>query len=104
MLSMCVSFSQTNDIDSLALELAFQEQDSLKVETSLKLIKGLYEINEYERAIKYIIESEKLSNALNYEKGIAEITYYKALIYAQKNDYINAISGYEKSKKLFNFR
>ncbi len=101
MLSMCVSFSQTNDIDSLALELAFQDQDSLKVETSLKLIKGLYEKNEYERALKYIIESEKLSNTLNYKVGIAEITYYKALIYAQKNDYINAISGYDKSKKLF---
>ncbi|MGB5418068.1 tetratricopeptide repeat-containing sensor histidine kinase [Algibacter sp.] len=101
MLTVCISFSQTNDIDSLALELAFQEQDSLKVETSLKLIKGLYEISEYDRAIKYIIESEKLSNSLNYKKGIAEITYYKALIYAQKNDYLNAISGYDKSKKLF---
>lgn len=102
MLSVFISFSQTNDIDSLALELAFQEQDSLKIDTSLKLIKALYDNNDYERAIKYIIESEKLSNAINYKIAIAEITFYKALIYAQKNDYINAISGYEKSKTLFN--
>ncbi|WP_298495344.1 tetratricopeptide repeat-containing sensor histidine kinase [uncultured Algibacter sp.] len=102
MLSMCISFSQTNDIDSLALELAFQEKDSLKVETSLKLIKKLYDTKNYERAIKYIIESEKLSNAINYKLAIAEITYYKALIYAEKNDYLNAISGYNKSKNLFN--
>lgn len=97
-----MGFSQANDIDILALELAFQKQDSLKIETSLKLIKSLYDANEYDRALKYIIKSEKLSNTLNYQKGIAGITYYKSLIYAQKGDYINAISGYNKSKSLFN--
>ena len=102
MLSISIGFSQTDDIDSLALELAFQEQDSLKVETSLKIIKALYDIKDYERAREYILKSEKLSNNLNYKKGIAEITYYKSLIYAQKDDYINAVSGYNKSKALFN--
>ena len=102
MLSISISFSQTDDIDNLALELAFQEQDSLKVETSLKIIKALYDIKDYERAREYILKSEKLSNNLNYKKGIAEITYYKSLIYAQKDDYINAVSGYNKSKALFN--
>ncbi|WP_245925559.1 tetratricopeptide repeat-containing sensor histidine kinase [Algibacter marinivivus] len=101
MLSISISFSQTDDIEKLALELAFQEQDSLKVETSLKLIKALYNINDYERALEYILKSEKLSNNLNYKRGIAEVTYYKSLIYAQKDDYINAISGYNKSKTLF---
>ena len=101
MLSACIGFSQTNDIDKLALELAFQEKDSLKIETSLKLIRALYDVNDYERALEYILKSEKLSNKLDYKKGIAEITYYKSLIYAQKNDYLNAISGYNKSKDLF---
>ncbi len=101
MLSTSVGFSQTDDIDKLALELAFQEQDSLKVETSLKLIKALYDANDYERALEYILKSEKLSNSINFKKGIAEIAYYKSLIYAQKNDYINAVSGYNKSKALF---
>ncbi|AUP80382.1 ATP-binding protein [Flavivirga eckloniae] len=100
-LFMSIGFSQTNDVDSLALELAYQTQDTLKIETSIKLIKSLYDINDYDRALKYIIESEKLSNNLNYNKGIAEITFYKALIYAKKDDYINAVSGYEKSKALF---
>lgn len=101
-LSASIGYSQTNDVDSLAIKLAFQSPDTLKVETSLKLIKSLYDINDYDRALKYIIESEKLSNSLNYNKGIAEITYYKSLIYAEKDDYINAVSGYEKSKALFN--
>ncbi|TGV02089.1 tetratricopeptide repeat-containing sensor histidine kinase [Flavivirga rizhaonensis] len=102
LLSISIGYSQTNEVDSLALELAYQNQDTLKIDTSIKLIKSLYDINDYDRALKYIIESEKLSNNLNYRKGIAEITYYKALIYAAKDDYINAISGYEKSKALFN--
>lgn len=96
-----LGFSQTKELDSLIIQLAFQKQDSLKIETSLDLIKVLYRTNDYDRALKYIIETEKLSSTLNYHKGIAEATYYKALIYAQKNDYINAISGYEKSKALF---
>ncbi|WP_308992990.1 ATP-binding protein [Mariniflexile litorale] len=101
LLSVFLGFSQTKELDSLSIQLAFETQDSLKVKTSLKLIKSLYEINDYDRALKYVIESEKLSNNLNYTKGIAETTYYKSLIYAQKGDYINAISGYEKSKALF---
>ncbi len=99
---MSFGFTQTNEIDSLALELAFQNQDSIKVDTSLKLIESLYHIHEFERAMKYIIEIEKLSNTLGYKKGIAKIAYFKSLIYAQKGDYINAINGYEKSKNLFN--
>ncbi|CAH8291466.1 signal transduction histidine kinase [Mariniflexile fucanivorans] len=101
LLSAFLGFSQTKELDSLSIQLAFETQDSLKIKTSLKLIKSLYEINDYDRALKYIIESEKLSTNLKYTKGIAETTYFKSLIYAQKGDYINAVSGYEKSKELF---
>ncbi|WNH08040.1 ATP-binding protein [Thalassobellus suaedae] len=100
-LSIFFGFSQTKEIDSISIQLAFQNQDSTKVETSLLLIKSLYEIKEYDRALKYIVQSEKLSSSINYNKGIAEITYYKALIYAAKDDYINATSGYNKAKELF---
>ena len=101
LLSVFLGYSQTKELDSLYIQLAYETQDSLKIKTSLELIKSLYEIKDYDKALKYTIESEKLSTNLNYTKGIAETTYYKSLIYAQKGDYINAISGYEKSKKLF---
>ena len=94
-------YTQTKEIDSLYIQLAYQESDTLKVDTSLKLIKRLYDVEDYEKALKYIYESEKLSNAMKYTYGIAEITYYKSLIYASKNDYINAVTGYAKSKALF---
>ena len=100
-MSVFLGFSQTKELDSLTIQLAFETQDSLKIKTSLKLIKSLYESRDYDRALKYIIESEKLSNKLNHTKGIAETFFYKSLIYSQKGDYINAISGYEKSKILF---
>ena len=100
-LSCFFSFSQTKELDSLSIQLAYETQDSIKIQTSLKIIKSLYEINNYDRALMYIIQSEKLSTNLNYKKGIAETSYYKALIYSQKGDYINAMSGYSKSKELY---
>ena len=101
LISVYSGSSQTKEIDSLYIQLAFEESDTLKVDTSLKLIKRLYDIKDYDKALKYIYESEKLSTAMNYNYGIAEITYYKSLIYASKNDYINAVTGYAKSKALF---
>lgn len=100
-LSVFTGFSQTMEQDSLTIQLAFQKSDTSKVKTSLRLVKVLYDQGEYKKALQYISQSEKLSTDLNYERGIAEITYYKALIYAKKNDYINAIANYTKSKELF---
>ena len=100
-ISTLLGFSQTQELDSLSIQLAFETQDSLKVETSLKIIELLYNNKNYDKAVKYIVESEKLSNSLNYTKGIATSTYYKSLIYAQKGDYINAINGYKKSKSIY---
>ena len=93
--------SQTKRIDSLAIQLAFQKKDSVKVDTSIELIQALYKTKEYQKALLYISETEQLSTALHYLKGIAEANYFKALIYASKNDYYNAIDHFNKSKQLF---
>lgn len=94
-------FTQTKELDSLSIALGFETNDSLKVDTSLKIIDILYEAQDFDRALKYIKLSDKLSSDIDYKKGIAKITYYKALIYAEKNDYINAMDGYTKAKALF---
>lgn len=99
--SVIIGYSQTNEIDSLILNLAYQKQDSTKVETSLYLIQALYEANEPKKALQFIEETERLSKSLNYTKGLAETNYYRALIYTNKNDYFNAIDNYNKSKQLF---
>ncbi|RXJ45523.1 tetratricopeptide repeat-containing sensor histidine kinase [Gelidibacter gilvus] len=94
-------YAQTKEIDSLAIQLAFQKQDSSKVDTSIHLINALYKAQDYQKALSYISETEQLSIAINYTKGIAAANYFQALIYANKNDYFNAIDHFNKSKQLY---
>lgn len=99
----CVLFglSQTKEIDSLTIELAYQSQDSSKVDISLHLIKALYQTKDYDKALLFITQTQRLSKSLNYTKGIAKANYYKACIYSDKDDYFNAIDSYNLSKKLY---
>jgi two-component system sensor histidine kinase/response regulator len=97
-LSFLFCFSQTNEIDSLAIQLAYQKQDSSKVNTSVKLIKALYDVKDYKKALLYIDQTEKLSKQLDFTRGLADANYYKALIYSQKNDYYNAIDHFTKAR------
>ena len=79
-----LGYSQTEELESLTIQLAFQDPDTTKVNTSLRIIKILYNDAGYDSALRYIRESEKLSNDLKYTSGIAEISYYKGLIFAKK--------------------
>ncbi len=47
-------FTQTNEQDSLIIQLAYQKQDSAKVDTSIQLIKSFYTSNDYKKALLYI--------------------------------------------------
>ncbi|MCB0398778.1 MAG: tetratricopeptide repeat-containing sensor histidine kinase [Winogradskyella sp.] len=96
-----IGFSQNERIDDLTVKLAYQEADSTKVDISLMLIDELYAVEEYDKALLYVNQTAKLSENLNYTKGLAESTYYRALIYTQLNDYFNAIDNYDKSRKFY---
>ena len=101
LLSVLFVTSQNKEQDSLTLQLAFQKPDTSKVKTSIKLIEILYNQKDYKKAIMFIDESERLSQSLNYDKGAAQAIYYKALIFANKDDYYNAIDNFNKSKQIF---
>jgi signal transduction histidine kinase len=90
-----------SEIEHLTIQLAYQPQDSAKVETSLLLIEKLYTVKDYKKALLFIDQTERLSETLKYKRAIAEAKYFKALIYSTKNDYYNAIDSYNKSKRLF---
>jgi signal transduction histidine kinase len=94
-------FSQNESIDDLTVKLTFLKADSTKVDMSLMLIKKLYAIEDYDKALPYVNATAKLSKSLNYTLGLAESTYYRALIYTERNDYYNAIDNYDKSRKYF---
>ncbi|MFC0604653.1 tetratricopeptide repeat-containing sensor histidine kinase [Winogradskyella pulchriflava] len=94
-------FSQNERIDDLAVKLAYQNADSTKVDLSLMLIEELYAIKDYKKALPYINQTALLAEKLNYTKGLAESTFYRALIYTERNDYYNAIDNYDKSRKYY---
>ncbi len=100
-LVISICYSQTNEIDSLTIQLAYQKQDTSKVDTSLQLINALLQIEDFKKAIMYIDETERLSKSLDYKKGIAEANYYKALIYTKRDDYFNAIDNFNKSIRIY---
>ena len=96
-----ILFSQNERIDDLTLKLAYQDTDSKKIDISLLLIDELYETEDYRKALLYINQSAKLAEKINYEKGLAEVIFYKALIYTKRNDYHNAIDNYRKSRAYY---
>ncbi|MBT8279344.1 MAG: tetratricopeptide repeat protein [Bacteroidia bacterium] len=100
-LTVFSSFSQNKEQDSLIIQLAFQKQDSSKVLTSIELIKLLYNAEDYQKALQYVQQSEDLSETLQFNRGTAEIKYYKALIYTQREDYYNALDNYNKSLSIY---
>lgn len=95
------TYSQSEEIEDLMIELAYQNSDSSKIDTSIKLIEALYKVDEFKRALKHIDQTQKLSANLNYTKGSAEANYYKALIYTKNDDYLNALDSYTKSRQFF---
>ena len=101
LLTIFSSYSQTKEQDSLVMQFAFQKLDSTKVDTSIELIKYFYNANDYQQALGYISKTEELSSTLQYHKATAEIKYYKALIYSQRDDYFNALDNYNKSLSIF---
>jgi signal transduction histidine kinase len=104
-LAVCLAslfiFSQNEKIDELTVQLAYLKQDSTKVDMSLILIKELYAIEDYSKALLYVNQTSKLSEQLIYTKGLAESSYFRALIYTKRNDYFNAIDNYNRSRKYY---
>ena len=96
-------FTQTRELDSLTIQLTFEKRDSVKIETSIELIKLLFDNKDFEKALLYINRSEQLSYDLNYDLALAELKYLKALIYTQNSDYYNAIDNYKRSTTIFTY-
>lgn len=94
-------YSQNEELESLIIKLTFEKSDSIKIETASKIIKLLYETKAYNRSLKYIIETERLSEELNDTRGSAEMAYFKALIYNKKDDYINAAAQFIRATTIY---
>ncbi|WP_339876639.1 tetratricopeptide repeat-containing sensor histidine kinase [Olleya marilimosa] len=101
LLNLAFGFSQEEELESLTIQLAYQDPDISKVDTSVSIIKLLFKTEDYSKALKFIKQSEKLAKELDYKKGLAEITYYKAKIHYQEGQNQMAISEFKNAKTLF---
>ncbi|WP_299780438.1 ATP-binding protein [uncultured Formosa sp.] len=101
LLFVSFGYAQTKNIDSLTVALAFQQTDASKIATSIELVEELYDHKDYNLALKYVLEADKLASKLNYIPGLGRIAYLKALIYNKKEDYLNAINHYTEAKTLY---
>ena len=102
LLHFAFSFSQEEELESLTIQLAYQDPDISKVDTSVSIIKLLYKTEDYSKALKFITQSEKLAQDLDYKKGLAEIIYYKAKIHNKEGQYQLAISDFKNAKNIYN--
>ncbi len=101
LLNFGFGFSQDEELESLTIQLAYQDPDSSKINTSVSIIKLLFESKEYSKALKFVKQSEKLAKDLKYNKGLAEITFYKAKIHDQVGNYPQAIRDFKNAKTLY---
>ena len=95
LLNLAFGFSQEEELESLTIQLAYQDPDISKVDTSVSIIKLLFKTEDYSKALKFIKQSEKLAKDLDYKKGLAEITYYKAKIHHKEGQYQMAVGEFK---------
>ncbi len=96
-----ICFSQNEELDSLTIQLAYQNPDTSKVNTSISIIKLLFENKDFSKASKFIQQSERLANDLDYKQGLAKIIYYKAKIYQAEGKKTRAINTLKNARLLF---
>ncbi|HIC32538.1 MAG TPA: tetratricopeptide repeat protein, partial [Flavobacteriaceae bacterium] len=96
-----IGFSQNEELDSLTIQLAYQNPDTSKVNTSISIIKLLFQSKDFSKASKFIQQSEKLANDLGYKEGLAKIIYYKAKIYQEEGRTVKAINTLKNARLLF---
>ena len=100
---LCSNYTSAQNPVIDSLENALQnhtERDTVRVNLLNKLALKSYKFDDT-LALKYISESSKISNELDYHEGNAENALINGLIYHLKADYEKALQEFNKANKLF---
>ncbi|MEI6694450.1 MAG: adenylate/guanylate cyclase domain-containing protein [Bacteroidota bacterium] len=89
-------FAQQNIVDSLKKIIADSKENSEKVNSINALSKAYFSIKPSE-SVRYGDEAKKLSEKLNYRKGLALSLKNIGIGYYQQGNYANAISNWEQA-------
>lgn len=96
------AFTQNYDVDSLQQFINSSKEDTLKINSQLILSKTYLADFNYLKEVKIILDSAlKLSQKLNFEKGIGYSYLYYGHYYWRKVDYPSAIEYLSKSLTVF---
>lgn len=96
--SLCIA--QQNSIDSLKRIVASAKDDTFKVNTINALSKAYFSTKPSE-SVRYGTEAKKLSEKLNFRKGIAMSYKNIGIGFYQQGKYANAISNWEQAKMVW---
>ena len=99
------AYSQSNASDSLKIDslkkvLETQKEDTNKVNALYKVSRYLSNVADYNSSTQYADSALKLSNKLNFKKGMADAFLSKALINYDQNKFPEAVENGERSLKL----
>jgi serine phosphatase RsbU (regulator of sigma subunit) len=95
------SFAQTHVIDSLKNVLKTEKDDTNKVFTLNILSVRLSEKSDYDSSLFYSNSAKKLSESLNYKKGLAKALLNSGMVYARQNNYTRALECDQRSLDLY---
>ncbi len=99
-LSVNISFSQQNPIDSLISEIEKTTIDTSKVKL-LNEVAGMLRGRDNEKAMQYTLEAIKIAEKVDYKKGIADANKTLGIIYFMIGDFDKAYEASNKSKSTY---
>lgn len=94
------AFSQNKEIDSLEFILKTAKSDTDKINISYDLCVRYKEISEYNKALKNGVYALKLSEKINDQSGIANISNVIGTVYKSVSDYPKALDYFFRSLKI----
>jgi tetratricopeptide (TPR) repeat protein len=95
------SMGQTPHIDSLLIFLRTAKDDTVKANTLIEVTRAfLFELNDYTSLNEYNKQQIRLSEQLNFKKGIAYGASFNGICYWRKGNYEMALYHYKKALKL----
>jgi len=92
--------AQSTQMEVLQANLKTAVEDTAKVNLLLSLAKELY-MTAPEDAVKYSLEATELANKLNYLSGEAYALKYIGLVEYFQGQYVEAITNWEQSLRIF---
>lgn len=93
--------AQNRAIDSISGVIKNSKEDTLKAGSIMELAWQYYMISDFDKSLEYNNEALKLSEKLNWNKGIANVNNNVAGVYQSKGQFADALECYLKALTIY---